>query len=75
LNRMTTKPVASIALLIPRFSAERFLYDYAEDDKLWQRLNAVMRRVSLPELPSGFEETLAVARQMVRPRVDELLTP
>ncbi len=75
LNRMTTKPVDLIAPLIPRFSAERFLYDYAEDGKLWKRLNAVMRRVALPELPVGFEATLAVARQMVRPRVDELLTP
>lgn len=75
LNRMTTKPVELMPQLIPRFSAERFLYDYAEDGKLWKRLNAVMRRVSLPELPAGFEATLAVARELVKPRVDELLVP
>ena len=75
LNRMTTKPADSLARLIPRFSAERFLYDYAEDGKLLRRLNAVMRRVRLAELPDHFVDVLAVARQWVRPRVDELQTP
>jgi hypothetical protein len=73
LQRMTTKPTDRIAPLIPRFSAERFLYDYAEDGKLLYRLNAVLRRVKLPELPAGFESTLAAVRTFVRPRVDELL--
>ena len=75
LDRMTTKPAGSIALLIPRFSAERFLYDYAEDGKLLRRLNAVMRRVHLAELPEDFTQILGTARRMVEPRVDELLTP
>ncbi len=75
LARMTTKPVGALALLIPRFSAERFLYDYAEDGKLLRRLNAVMRRVQLATLPDDFVATLSVARQLVAPRVDELLTP
>lgn len=75
LNLMTTKPVALLPQLIPRFSAERFLYDYAEDGKLLKRLNGVMRRVGLAELPAGFESTIAVARQLVRPRVAELMTP
>ena len=75
LNRMTTRPAEHLATLIPRFSAERFLYDYAEDGKLWKRLNAVMRRVKLPELPPELIDVLAIARQWVRPRVDELLTP
>lgn len=75
LNRMTTKPVGLLPQLIPRFSAERFLYDYAEDGKLLKRLNAVMRRVKLAELPGEFTDVLAIARQWVKPRVDELLTP
>lgn len=75
LQRMTTKPVGQLALLIPRFSAERFLYDYAEDGKLLRRLNAVMRRVQLASLPDDFTTTLAIARRWVAPRVDELLTP
>jgi hypothetical protein len=73
LNRMTTKPADLLAALIPRFSAERFLYDYAADGTLLMRLNAVMRRVKLAELPPAFTAVLATARTMVRPRVDELL--
>jgi len=73
LNRMTTKPADLLAPLIPRFSAERFLYDYAEDGTLLRRLNAVMRRVKLAELPDDFVMVLATARQWVRPRIDELL--
>jgi hypothetical protein len=73
LNRMTTQPTDRIAPLIPRFSAERFLYDYAEDATLLMRVNAVLRRVKLAELPAGFESVLAEARQMVRPRVGDLL--
>lgn len=75
LNRMTTKPVLNIERLIPRFSAERFLYDYAEDGKLLRRLNNVMQRVQLAPLPDNLRDTLAIARAMVAPRVDELLTP
>lgn len=75
LTRMTTKPPPLLESLIPRFSAERFLYDYAEDGKLLKRLNAVMRRVKLAELPPDFTEVLALARASVQPRVDELLTP
>lgn len=75
LNRMTTKPAELIAPLIPRFSAERFLYDYLEDGKLLRRLNAVMRRVKLPELPDDFTAVLATARGLVVPQTDELLTP
>jgi hypothetical protein len=74
LNRMTTKPADLLAALIPRFSAERFLYDYAADGTLLMRLNAVMRRVKLAELPSAFTTVLATARTLVRPRIDELLT-
>ena len=73
LNRMMTQPTELIAPLIPRFSAERFLYDYAEDATLLMRLNAVLRRVKLAELPAGFEGVLAQARQHVAPRIDELL--
>jgi hypothetical protein len=74
LNRMTTKPAAGLELLIPRFSAERFLYDYAADERLLFRLNAVMRRVHLAELPDGFTSVLATARAWVAPHVDALLT-
>jgi hypothetical protein len=75
LERMTTKPATGLPLVIPRFSAERFLYDYADDARLLMRLNAVMRRVTLAELPGEFTSVLATARQWVAPHVDALLLP
>ena len=62
-----------LGLFIGRFSAERFLYDYADDDKLLRRLNHVMRRVQLPLLPPSFLEVLPAARRLVGRRQDELL--
>jgi hypothetical protein len=75
LNRMTTRPADGLERVIPLFSAERFLYDYAEDGKLLRRLNAVLRRVRLAELPADFTDVLARARSLVSPRVNDLLTP
>lgn len=74
-NRITPRPVEGLAALIPRFSAERFLSDYLEDAKLCFRLNQVMRRVKLPELPGEFLAVLPDARGLVRERRVELLTP
>jgi hypothetical protein len=74
-NRITPRPVERLAEFIPRFSAERFLSDYPEDAKLWFRLNQVMRRVKLPDLPREFLDILPEARTLVRARRVELLTP
>jgi hypothetical protein len=74
-NRIIPRPVEKLAEFIPRFSAERFLSDYLEDAKLWFRLNQVMRRVKLPELPRDFLGLLPEARSLVRKRRVELLTP
>ncbi|MCB9940019.1 MAG: hypothetical protein H6823_17405, partial [Planctomycetaceae bacterium] len=54
-------------------SAERFLYDYAEDGKLLFRLNNVMRRVRLPALPQDLTKFFPEARRLVRHRSAELL--
>src|SRR5207247_1163574 len=45
ISRLATRPAERIATLIPRFTAERFLYDYLDDAKLHTRLNHIMRRV------------------------------
>jgi hypothetical protein len=74
-ERMTDRPCELLAVLIPRFSVERFLWDYREDAKLCYRLNQVMRRVKLPLLPAEFAEILPAARRAVRSRQVELLTP
>lgn len=72
-NQMASVRVENLAPFIPRFSAERFLYDYAEDAKLLFRLNHVMRRVKLPPLPDDLCLWFPEARQRVRGRVSQLL--
>jgi hypothetical protein len=74
-HRIGGRPVERLAVFIPRFTAERFLYDYAEDAKLLYRLNQVMRRVKLPPLEEDFGRLLAPAREQVAARADELLRP
>ena len=64
-----------LAPLIERFCEVRFLYDYADDERLTFRLNQVMRRVGLNELPTRFSEMLPGARELVRIHRDGLLTP
>jgi len=74
INAMATRQSSLIEVFIDRFCAERFLYDYLEDAKLVWRLNHVMRRVGLPQLPESFVEILPTARDAVQARQVELLT-
>src|SRR5262249_5044010 len=73
INRLATRPADRIAALIPRFASERFLYDYLDDAKLLMRLNHVMRRVSLPQLPSSLASLFPSLRSRVRDQMSELL--
>ncbi len=73
INCMATRTNDRLTWLIPRFCAERFLYDYLEDAKLLRRLNHVMRRVGLPQLPAHVSEFFPEARRLVAARRDELL--
>jgi hypothetical protein len=73
INTLATRTSDRVALLIPRFLSERFLYDYLDDGKLLTRLNHVMRRVGLPPLPESLLEFLPAARDAVRKRRDGLL--
>jgi hypothetical protein len=71
--RVTGLDIELLAPFIPRFSAERFLYDYLDDGKLLTRLNHVMQRVQLPLLPPVVSEFFPGARRAVRARTGELL--
>jgi hypothetical protein len=73
-NAIATKTTDRLEPLLPRFLAERFLYDYLDDGKLLFRLNGVMRRVGLPLLPLEVTGLFAGMRQSVRQARDELLT-
>jgi hypothetical protein len=72
-NRVAARPTDRLALLIPRFSAERILSDYGQDAKLMVRLNQVMRRVKLAPLPDDFAAVLPPGRRLVAERKNELL--
>ena len=72
-NEICRKPVDKLVVLIPRFVQERFLSDYPEDGPLLKRINGVMRRVGLPEMPDSVVSWLATARPRVRCAADELL--
>ena len=51
------------------------MYDYLDDGKLLTRLNHVMRRVGLPQLPLTIVDLIPSMRHRVRERMTELLTP
>lgn len=73
-SQLATRPVDRITTLIPRFLSERFLYDYLDDSKLFIRLNHIMRRVGLPQLPLSLIDLIPSLRHRVRERMGELLT-
>lgn len=72
-NAIATKTTDRLTVLLPRFLAERFLYDYLDDGKLLTRLNAVMRRVGLPQLPGEVAHVFPDCRQTVRAGFQVLL--
>ena len=72
-NGLATTDSDRITALIPRFASERFLYDYLDDARLLMRLNHIMRRVGLPQLPNGLMELFPAMRNRVRDRRCELL--
>jgi hypothetical protein len=67
------KEVSNLAPFVRLFSAERFLWDYLDDAKLLLRLNQVMRRVGLAQLPIDVVAWLPGARESVASRAGELL--
>ncbi|MGV3608901.1 MAG: hypothetical protein ACO1RA_21030 [Planctomycetaceae bacterium] len=72
ISSMATKPSDKISQLIPRFIDERFLYDYADDQRLLIRLGHVMRRVGLPPLPAELASLFPAMRKQVTAARKEL---
>lgn len=73
INRLATRTSDQLAMLVERFRNERFLYDYDEDERLLVRLNHVMRRVGLPQLPAELTRIFPQMRERVQDRRRELL--
>ena len=72
-NRMAPQTTNRLASMISHFREARILSDYLEDAKLMGRVNQVMHRVKLPEVPDDFAEFLPAARRLVASRKNELL--
>ena len=72
-NRMARGHTERLASLIRGFTMHRVLSDYARDDKLFVRLNQIMRRVKCAALPETFCRILPEARRKVDLRTEELL--
>lgn len=73
INQLATKRSDRVETLIGRFNQERFLSDYGHDDRLLIRLNHVMRRAGLPQLPDVLVELFPEMRRQVCRRREELL--
>lgn len=74
-NIVTGKPTEGLAPVIERFAKIQFLYDYLDNDTLLMRLNQVMSRVGLTQLPPSIKDWLPDADRMVESRRVQLLTP
>ena len=72
-SAMASQPATGLAPLLEVFCRERFLYDYLEDAKLLRRLNQVMRRVGLEQIPAEAVSLVAQMRPLVRAQADQLL--
>ncbi len=72
-NRMLRTPTERLAPLLPLFRREQFLRDYTQPARLLYRLNQVMRRIKLKQLPDEIEAVIVAAREIVQSRIGDLL--
>lgn len=72
-NQMARQPTLRLARLIELFRRERFLCDYADDERFLWRLNHVQSRVKLPLLPPQAVAVITWSREFVRQRRGDLL--
>ena len=74
-NRMARDSAENLAQFVPLFVREEFLRDYREPRRMLFRLNQVMRRIKLKQLPDSVEEVIAAGWTIVADRVTDLLPP
>ena len=73
-NKMARGETDRLAGLIPRFHAEQFLRDYLDSVRLLYRLNQVMRRIKLRQLPDELADVFDTGREFIRERAGDLLS-
>ena len=72
-NASARESTVLLAGFIPLFIAEGFLRDYRDSAKLLRRLNQVMQRVKLEQLPESTIEVLNAGRRLVATHLPALL--
>jgi len=72
-NRMAKQPTDRLAWFVELFRQKQILRDYSDDQRLLTRLNQVLDRVKLSPLPPEATALLAISRDIVRQRFDDLL--
>jgi hypothetical protein len=72
-NMIANTPTERIVDFIPRFIDEGYLYDYVDDWRVRYRMNRVLKRIGLAELPPEFEHWLFDARKSVYANALEML--
>lgn len=70
---MATKPPMDLSRFIQLFIRERFLVDYASNERLLYRLNQVLRRIGARALPDDVLPVLQRGRELVRDAIPQLL--
>ena len=68
-NRMAREPTSRLAMFIPLFHREQFLRDYLDPARLLYRLNQVMRRIKLNQLPDEVADVSLTRSDIVTERV------
>jgi len=72
---LATEPPENLSRFIGIFLQERFLEDYHNNGRLLFRLNQVMKRARLRELPDVILPVLESGRGLIRERLPDLLPP
>lgn len=72
-NRIATKSTSKLVWYFEVFLRERYLFDYADDDRLLYRMNHVFKRVKLPPIGSELDDWLPTVRNRVYQQAPQLL--
>lgn len=72
---MAGREVGRLGHFIGRYAEVQFLRDYREDASLKHRLDQVMSRVGLDELPTEFLSLLPACREAVAASYEALIRP
>jgi len=72
-NTITCRPTGRLAEFIKIFCDIKFLYDYADNERLMMRLNQVIKRAQLDAIDATVFPVFDYGRQLMEKRVDDLL--